>query len=181
MKEALQRVLAGDESASEDFEKWFGHTAAPLACFSHVLAYISTTTASTSTVVIVIIHHSSFIIAIPIHDLHRSKSTRLFHMLHRSAPRRPPPFRPRSSFVENHPEQRAAKEREAQQWEAAAVDANQRALIKMRSIIPLDITEISKQEMIRRGVPQQLAKRIYDHKASGGGDALRSSFRSANG
>lgn len=69
-----------------------------------------------------------------------------------------------SSFVENHPEQRAAAAAAAMAWERSNAQPNAAAVQEMRRVVPLDVASVSKKELIGRGVHPKLARRLFEKK-----------------
>jgi len=68
-------------------------------------------------------------------------------------------------IVESHPETKIKKENEAREWLKQNQRPNEEALRLMRSFIPPDIRSCSKAQLEARGVPEKIAKRVFDKKA----------------
>lgn len=70
-----------------------------------------------------------------------------------------------SSFVENHPAQKAAAAAAAEAWERENEGPNAAAVREMRRVVPLEIASLSQAELVNeRGMPPKLARRLFENK-----------------
>jgi myosin heavy subunit len=67
--------------------------------------------------------------------------------------------------IKLHPEYLKEEEEKAAKWELAQKSVCEEALKVMRGYIPPDIFDISKEELISKGVPKPVAQRIFSKKA----------------